>query len=443
MATQTPFDFDHLEDTLVKLCRDGVGRVARAQPDVVFYAVALWGVHRARDGRLSLPTLAANTTAAGAPPDEQGFWGPRWNPGDWRFSAVPVDQDRSHELGDALTAEATRGRPAHWDHTLALYRARLVSVARRLSETLPDEIPVMDDFVVFWHDAEGGPELAERTIPADRFARLFRPQVEKRQEEARVAALPPQERAAVLVGRFGQYTGVTSEDAQRDLLAMGATAVPALSAALAHPKHGWLAAKLLGQLGGASPEAIAALRRGAPGSAWFAKALGMLGDVDWLRTQADPSVATQGLVAPLLAVTSAGSTPPTLDYTPLEGWLNTANTDGVAQVEAALKPGRSFAAITVDDVDEALRGLGAAHAVIRWHAASVLRDRSLGEEIARRVLPALAEALTDPHPLVRRLVVLSIGSWRGDAASYRSALEVLLDDPDRLVRKTVVRILSR
>lgn len=443
MATKIPLDFDHLEETLVSLYRAGMSRLARAQPETVFYAVALWGVHRERDGHLSLPTLGTNPVAAGAPSDDQGFWGPRWNPGDWAFSVVPVDQDTAASLSLALAAEATRGSLAHWDHTLALYRARLVSVAQRLADTLPEEIPVIDDFVVFWHDTEGGPELAEQTIPADRFARLFRPQVEKRQAAARVAALPPQERAAVLVGRFGQYTGITSEDAQRGLLELGPTAEPALCATLTHPKHGWIAAKLLGQLGAASPEAIAALRRGAPASAWFAKALGMIGDVDWLRTQGDPSVAAQGLVAPLLAVTGPGASPRALDYAPLAGWLATVDAPGVALVEAALKPGRTFAAITVDDVAEALRGLGAAHAVIRWHAASVLGDRSLGEEIAQRMLPALAEVLTDPHPVVRRLAALSLGRWQDQAAPYRPALEARVDDPDLLVRKAVARALSR
>jgi len=248
-------------------------------------------------------------------------------------------------------------------------------------------------------------------------------------------------RATFLVSRFGKFEDVTTEMAQRELLELGEPAIPALLAALADPKNGWTAAKVLGQIGVAAPEVIAALRPLAS-SLWHAMALGMLGDLDWLSEQ-EPAVACLGLTARLKAVCYEGASPPGLSYAPLEAWLDRSGTQGLALVEKELEPGRSYIGIQAADVDEAVRGLASGYAVIRWHAAAVLRNRRLGKEAGRRALPALALALADPHPFVRRIAVLSIEAWKSAAKPFYKAVEKLVDDPDETARFVAARLLGR
>lgn len=133
----------------------------------------------------------------------------------------------------ALTVEATRGGQAHWRRVESRYRSLLVRVARRLRDGAPTLLHVTHDFVCFVRDEEGGPELAAK--PCALFERLFARQAEQARERRAVAERPPSDRAAFLVTRFGSYEGVTTEDAQRELLALGADAVDALTGALSDP----------------------------------------------------------------------------------------------------------------------------------------------------------------------------------------------------------------
>ncbi|MBL8918780.1 MAG: HEAT repeat domain-containing protein [Myxococcaceae bacterium] len=228
--------------------------------------------------------------------------------------------------------------------------------------------------------------------------------------------------------RFGVFEGVTSEVAQKELLAMGKPAVPALLGALRDKTHGWTAARVLGQLGLSTPEVIAALRKRGD-ELWFSMALGMLGDHDWLAKQA-PLTAVRGLTARLKAITRGGPPRP-LDYRPLEGWLET-NPKERKRVEDELAPGRSYVRIEKSDVDEALRALGSPFAVVRWHAASVLGDRRLRS--ARVILPRLVALFDDRSALVRRLAVLSVTRWKAAAKGHLPAIRALKHDTDPVVR---------
>lgn len=169
------FDWNRLENGLYEELRGGLERFGRAHPEERVYAVALYGVDRALDGLLSLPHLALAREAGSAPPDADGFWGARFNPEDWADDTeleVSAD-DTLLQLERALTAEATRGTQAHWRKTEARYFRVLVRITRRLRDEAPSVICVTDDFVCYWHDEEGGPDLAAKTIPRARFARLF------------------------------------------------------------------------------------------------------------------------------------------------------------------------------------------------------------------------------------------------------------------------------
>lgn len=435
-----PFDWSAFEAELCEELRRALRTVGREHRAERFYAVALYGVDRALDGLLSLPLLAAATERAGAPPDDHGFWGARYDPADWPLTEIPLRERHALRLERALTAEATGGSQSRWRRVEARYERVLVRVARRLRDEAPALLAVSDDFILFVHDEAGGADLARKTIPRARFERLFPRQVADERERRALAAEPTRERALHLVSRFGCHEGVTHEVAQRQLLAMGADAVSALTAALSDPKHGWTAAKVLGQIGLVTPEVVDALRAGAE-DPWFARALGMLGDHEWLVARG-AAVAAHGLCAPLLAIT-AGGPPRPLDYRPLERCLDDPDDRARALVDEILKPGVSFAPILRTDVDEALRGLESPHAVVRWHAASRLGDRGLGAAAGRAILPALARCLADEHPVVRRLAVLSIGGWRAAGEPHRPALERLRDDPDEVVRRVVAHVLSR
>ena len=435
-----PFDWRRFEAELFRELRRTLAAFGRAHRTRRFYAVALHAIDAELDGLLPLPMLAA-ASEPGAAPDENGWWGPRWQPADMSFPEVPPPAPRDEtalRLERALTAEAKRSTQAHWRRTEARHMRLVVRVARRLRDVAPRLIRVTDDFVLYVADEEGGPELASRTIPRALFARLFTPQVEEKTEEARVAAMPPKKRAAFLVTRFGTFGAMGTETAQRELLRMGGVALDALLGALDDPKNGWTAAMLVGKIGVSRPDVVEALRRRAAESHWHATALGMLGDHGWLAEQ-PVTVAAHGFAAPYKAISAGRSRP--LDYRPLERFLGAAGEPARAAIAEELAPGSSYVSAQRGDVPVALRGLGSAHAPVRWHAASLLGERGLGAAAGKTILPALAGRLGDPDPIVRRLAVLAISYWKAAGRAHRDAIATLSGDPDPLVRRTVEHVL--
>lgn len=93
-----------------------------------------------------------------------------------------------------------------------------------------------------------------------------------------------------------------------------------------------------------------------------------------------------------------------------------------------------------EDVDEALRALSSAHAVVRWQAAGALGQRELGKRVGARAVPALARLFDDPDARVRRLAILSFAAWRPAVGPHRAALERRCDDDDAVVRQTAKRL---
>lgn len=430
------FDWRSFERTLLTELRATLTPFAKQHAREHFYAVALYGVYRELDGPLSLPAIAASSIEQGpSAQTPQSFWSARFSPADWPFQRE-LRHAPALRLEKQLTAEATRGTVAQWRATERRYFRVLLSVTRRLNDEVPRLLACTDDFVCYWHDDEGGPELARKTIDARRWNRLFSREAGEKAEQHTLARQSPHERAALLVARFGQSEGVTSEKAQAALLAMGRDAVDALVGALGDTTHGWVAAKVLGQLGIATPAVVAGLRKRAE-ELWFAMALGMLGDHVWLARQ-KTDVAVRGLCARLKAITQGGPPRP-LDYAPLEAWLE-KNPSARSQVENELAPGRSFVTIEKTDVAEAVRGLSSRFAVVRWHAASVLRRRELGVAASAMVLPALVETLGDTNALVRRLAVLSLLAWKAAARPFHPAIRALRDDPDPVVRDVVAKV---
>lgn len=433
------FDWESFERALGEELHRALAALGQSHPTQVFYAVALHGVYAELDGLLSLPQLGANTVEAGAAPDGS-FWGARFNPGDWEHAEVPLDPQRALALERALTEEACRDTPEHWADTHEKYLRVLVRLAAHLRDQAPTLLQVSPDFVAFVHD-EAQDELARETIAPERFQALFSATAEGARQRAELVQEPPAERIEQLVAALGSFgEGVSSEFARAELAQLGAVAIPALLPLLKHPKRRWMAAKLLGEIGCATPEVIAALRPHATKELWAPIALGMLGDNAWL-TEQSPAVAIDGLAAPLKAISTEVHCPP-LDYATLEQYLDRAGQPAIQLAEKALAPGSSYRPLQPDGVTEALRALSSPHAVIRWHACSLLGDRALGKAAGKLILPALAARLHDPHPIVRRLAVLSLSDWKSAAKPYGPAIAALAQDPDETVRKIVAHVLQ-
>ena len=251
----------------------------------------------------------------------------------------------------------------------------------------------------------------------------------------------PHERAVFLISRFGHFDGLNTEMAQRELLQMGEKAVDALVEAVSDPSEGWVAAKLLGQIRVSTPKVLDALRCEAPSGHWPASALGLLSDVEWLAEQPE-AVAAFGLTAPLRAVTVGSSKAIALDYRPLEAWMNGATHSGRQRIVDILAPGSAYAPIAASDLQEALRGLTCAHAVLRWHAAAVLRKPRVGRKTRATIESALIAASGDPEPVVRRLALLSLGATPGAIKRHLEVLERFLYDPDASVQSTARHLLG-
>jgi hypothetical protein len=82
------------------------------------------------------------------------------------------------------------------------------------------------------------------------------------------------------------------------------------------------------------------------------------------------------------------------------------------------------------EVNEALRGTGSPHALVRRHVVTVLGERRLGAAAGHRILPVLARsAADDPDPVVRRLSVLGLRWWRRQGRAYLDVGRAACDDP--------------
>lgn len=295
--------------------------------------------------------------------------------------------------------------------------------------------------------------MALRCLGAEAFARLLPGHAADLAEAARVAALPDADRlryhVACLIHQSAPELGLTREQAQRHgeeaqsaLRAFGPAAIPALLQLLPRAETQCEGARLLGEIGAATPEVMAALRthvlkalprngmrhRAQAGRNICAGALAHLGDSAWLLQQAqagrlaDECVA-QGLSSPYGAFRNHALNPLPLDYRPIES-LPAVRPALLPLVEKWLRPGSGTCTLRPHEVDEAVRGLQSPLTVVRQHAAMALGDRALGAGAGARAVPALAHAVAhDSVETVRYLAVLALDYWRGEAAAQRPLAE--------------------
>ncbi|MEU2613986.1 HEAT repeat domain-containing protein [Micromonospora sp. NPDC007271] len=212
---------------------------------------------------------------------------------------------------------------------------------------------------------------------------------------------------------------------------------------LAVKGQAWKAAKLLADIGRPDDDVVQALhaaltRSSGPDQSWVARALSRLGRLDLVLAQIDRlprEVVVGAVAAPYTSFRNQAVTAPRLDYRPLQDVIERRPAYATALAQE-LQPGRGYCDVTVDEVDDAIRGLASPHVVIRRHAVCVLGERRLGAAVARRALPVLAQIVSqDPDVTVRRLAILSLLWWRKDSQRYGNVVREALNDPAADVRE--------
>jgi hypothetical protein len=428
------------------------------------YAVALAGIYREHDGPIHLPTVAMNSEAALAQADEDhegdgSLYSLRWNPADWCWPEMSSGSAAMAAAEAALATEAQGGDVAQWEATDRRCIDALVNVCHRLRDALQASAVadrLTSGFAVLLHeDSDEGVAMALRCLGDEAFARLLPGHAADLAEAARVAALPDAERLryhlACLAHLPAPELGLTREQAQRHgeaaqraLRAFGPAAIQPLLPLLARTETQCEAARLLGEIGAATPEVLAILRTqvlkpvprngtrhlAQAGRNVCAGALSHLGDSAWLLQQAqagtlsDACVA-QGLSSPYGAFRNRVLDPLPLDYRLIES-LPEVRPALLPLVEQWLRPGKGTCTLRLHEVDEALRGLQSPLTAVRQHAAMVLGERGLGAEAGARIVPALAHAVAqDSDETVRYLAVLALDDWRGAAAAQRPLAEAI------------------
>lgn len=402
------------------------------------YAIAFHECYSELDGTIAIPSLGINSLEKQKFEEGTDDEGWKWNPGDWHWTSILPGRTPLSRFEKPLVEEACSGSQAQWWKTKKQFDKVLLNVTKHLYRRYSKHPQVTEDFVVYIDDEEHGMDLIKRCVPA----RLFKKHFEQFGSPS-LKHLSPQEKLAKYVEEIWSY--------EKEILALGADAIPPLIAKLDDPEAGWAAACMLADLNQPDDAVIAALRKharskGGTGS-HSASALHLLGQVEYLYGLLDnPEVQEQAVYGILVGLKSRSShrNPPLpLDYRHVERLLAMNSPAIKAQVNEELKPGSSFIEIKASDVDETLRGLYSPHAVIRQHAACVAGDRALGKTAGQKLLPVLAEKLTDPVPTVRRLALLALSYWKSAAAPYHAEMKKLQKDKDPLVRDYAYVVFER
>jgi len=435
-------DWKRLEDAFTAAAQLAIEKIMRKHPAHRFYGVALHESYRELDGQITMPYVATNSIEC-LPAVEKGVDLPYdYNPADWRWRMIPVDTKEIKHLHATLEEEANRSTQDHWRRTEKRFLATMVRVAKRLYAAFKDHPQTTSDFIVYFDDEDGDIDLIRASVPKRLFVKHFKVAEAAASRERGLAALSVSQLLAVYMKDLWKN--------ENKILKLGEAAVDPLIAELKHNDHGWNAASLLGRIGIADGKVVRALRRevhkSSKAAKWSANALGLLGDGEYLLKLTDDDArrenAISGIATPLQGWADEAATHIPLDYRLLERVFEKQCQECNRFAKKQLMPGVSFCQIKSADVDEAIRGLQSPHVVIRQHAVCVLGERSLGKAAAKRILPALVGSLSDPHPNVRRLALLSISDWKAAAKPYRGELRKLLKDSAAQVRSTAKYVLS-
>ena len=454
-GTGVKYNWNLLEELFVDQGYKAIKELLKINADQVLYAVAFYATYREQDGKLQFPMLAVNSTQGyeqnNNAEDDEGFFSIKWNPYDWKWGEIDLSSNELNDLENRLQAEAIKSTPKHWVKVENNFMKCLVRASKRLYMKLKKENQVTKDFVVFFHDEDGGSDLAKKCINQKLFFKLFPELDETAQERNLVAGFPVMEQVEYYIDRLGKHDGIDGEEAESKLIELGELSINSLINKLNDSVISWKVAGILGRISIADTIVLAALRNevenGKEAALWSAMSLGLLGDIDYLH-ELNKSDRTRlngvnGITARYRSWANNCKQIQPLNYTPLKTLLENGCDDCSKIAMSNLEPGNSYCDITINDVDEALGALNSPHQLIRQHAICILGDRSLGKKIALKVLPALAERLSDQNSEIRRLAVLNLSFWKKDAVKYRSNIERLLQDESEKVRTTANNVLTK
>jgi hypothetical protein len=432
------FDWTTFETTFIQTAEAAIDKWFTKHPKQRPYAIAFHELYSELDGPIAIPSLGINSIEKQKyeeGTDEENY---KWSPGDWHWTSILPDRSPLVKLEKSLTEEACSGSQAHWNKTKKRFDKILLNVTKYIYQKYSKHPQVADDFVVYIEDEDHGLDLIKRCVPARLYKKYF-----DGLDKPNLSKLSPEERLAIYIKDLASY--------EKEILAMGANAIPALLEKLDDPKDGWSAAGTLADIGQPTEAVISALRKHArtPGGTGelSSDALHLLGDVEFLygllSNEELLHQAVGGILKGLMVGASDRKVPLPLNYRHAERLLAMNSPAIEARVAEELKPGRSFIDPKPSDLDELIRGLNSPHVVIRQHAACVAGDRALGKSVGKTLLPVLAEKLTDPIPNVRRLALLALSYWKSDAVEYHAEMKKLQKDKEPQVREYAYAVFDR
>ncbi len=417
------FDWTSFEDALFRAALNVACSTMDKHPHA-FYAVVFDEFYAETGDVIALPRLALNSEEA-----LQGNEDARWSSADWKWKLLSIGTKEVNQLHRSLQKEASSlDDDERWDKLHDRFIQAFARVAKSLYRQLKSHPRVHKNFGVFVFPNDNEIAVLRQCTTPAQFKKLFPHLLEKLDHEETLARSSPQDQLAAYQADIREY--------DKEILALGAEAIPFLLNVLNDREQAWAAVDLLGELGIPDERVISKLRKrdqnGDELRCHETMALAMLGDVAFLQQlaghQKTREVAVRGLCSHYTAWGSQGRRKFRLDYRPMEQVLD------VPECRKLVKDLYGGPEISSEDLDEALRGLESSHAVIRGHALCALGNRKLGKTAAEQILPAIALRLRDRNANVRRLAVLNLSYWKKAAKPYLAEVRKLFKDPSELVR---------
>ena len=242
------FDWPAFEAAFIETAETSIDKWFTKNSKQHVYAIAFHECYSELDGGIAIPSLAINSLEKldFEEGTEEESW--KWNPGDWHWTSIQPDRSPITRFEKPLVDEACSGSQAHWRKTAKRFEKVLLNVTKHIYNKYSKHPNVTDDFVVYIDDEQYGLDLIKRCVPArlfkKHFAGLDKPNLKK---------LSPEERLAKYIEDIFSY--------EKEIIAMGSDAIPALIEKLEDPKDGWAAAGVLADINQPTEAVLSALRK--------------------------------------------------------------------------------------------------------------------------------------------------------------------------------------
>lgn len=392
--TQTSFDWAGLEAAAIHSMVNAVRTIHEKYPHECLYG-AMFHAFYGDGSVIYWPTIAVGSEESLAqivqeyqrrghdePADELSH-SLRWSGADLPHS-IEAEDEQDAWAQACCDFASVEGTYSAWEKIYDRYMHIFPVAAKKAREQLVLAGIVDADFIaVTMDEAE---DLVPLSLTDEQVSRHFPYYQAAEQERQSLAALPVEQRLAVLVPQAVRAVaiGLLNDEYEALIRELGIAAVPALVAVVRgeQPGQAWQACRILAQINEATDEAIAALtalldKASTDNSTrvWAASALARLGQsallVDRIHTLPEDIIAS-GMGGPYRSFANEGHRR-SLDYQPLEEMLS-RYPHMEEHLEQSLAPGRGFCRITPQEEPVARAALASSWAVIRRHAECVLED---------------------------------------------------------------------